>query len=314
MARPSPPDPLTLLVLAHVVESGSFSATAARVGLTKSATSKRIAALESAIGAKLLRRTTRKVVPTAEGLEVYGGAKHMVAAMALAERALDRATSADAGTVRISAPVTFAQMYMAGALASFVDAHPRIHVDLVTDDRFVDVVTGGFDLVIRIGRLPEGAYSVRRLASSPLVVCGSPGYLRQRGTPRTPKDLATHACLRYSLVSAGSEWSFRGASAPISGGLSISDGTVLREAAKAGAGLVRLPAFMVAKELASGELVTVLDDHRPRDFGIHAVHADGASLAPRVRALLEHLATTFEDPPWAPTGARRRAARARSPR
>ncbi|MBS2015484.1 MAG: LysR family transcriptional regulator [Deltaproteobacteria bacterium] len=311
MSRPSPPDPVSLLVLAHVVDTGSFSAAAARVGLTKSATSKRIAALESALGAKLLRRTTRKVVPTAEGLAVYEGARHVASAMTLAEQALDRATSVDAGTVRLSAPVTFAQMYLASALAGFLEAHPRIHVDLVTDDRFVDVVTGGFDLVIRIGRLPEGAYSVRRLASTPLVVCGSPEYLRRRGVPRGPKDLAEHACLRYSLLSAGNEWSFRGVAAPVSGGLSVSDGTVLREAAKAGIGLVRLPAFMVARELASGELVTVLDDHRPRDFGIHAVHADGAALAPRVRALVEHLAATFEHPPWAPAEARRRGGRSR---
>ncbi len=293
-----PADPTTLLLFAAIVRTGSFSAGARAIGVVKSSASKRIAALESHLGVKLLRRTTRKVVPTSEGLSVYEGAKRVAEAFAAAERVLDRAASGDVGTIRMSAPVTLAQMFLAPILKSFLDAHPDVTIDLVTDDRFVDVVTGGYDLVIRVGRLPDGDYTARKLATARVVVCASPAYLAQAGTPTSPAALAGHNCLRYGLVAAESEWRLRGVTAPASGNLLVSDGTVLREAALAGLGLAVLPSFMVGAELASGRLVEVLEGWRRGEFGLYAVHADGAKLARRVRRLVEHLVRVFASPRW----------------
>jgi len=291
-------DPTTLLLLAAIIRTGSFSAGARAIGLVKSSASKRIAALEGHLGVKLLRRTTRKVVPTSEGLRVYEGAKRVAEAFAAAERMLDRAASGDVGAIRMSAPVTLAQMFLAPILKSFLDADPEVTIDLVADDRFVDVVTGGYDLVIRVGRLPDGGYTARKLATARVVVCASPAYLARAGTPTSPAALAGHNCLRYGLVAAESEWRFRGVTAPASGNLLVSDGTVLREAALAGLGIAVLPSFMVGAELASGRLVEVLEGRRRGEFGLYAVHADGAKLARRVRRLVEHLVRAFASPRW----------------
>ena len=291
-------DPMTLLLFAAIVRTGSFSAGARSMGLVKSSASKRVAALEDHLGVKLLRRTTRKVVPTSEGLHVYEAARRVAEAFATAEHTLDRAASGDVGTIRMSAPVTLAHMFLAPMLTSFLDAHPEVTVDLVTDDRFVDVVTGGYDLVIRVGRLPDGDYIARKLATARVVVCASPAYLERAGTPASPSDLAEHNCLRYGLIAAESEWRFRGVTAPASGNLLVSDGTVLREATLAGLGLAVLPSFMVAVELASGRLVEVLARRRRGEFGLYAVHADGAKLARRVRRLVDHLVAAFASPRW----------------
>jgi DNA-binding transcriptional LysR family regulator len=291
-------DPTTLLLFAAIVRTGSFSAAARSMGVVKSSVSKRITALESGLGVKLLRRTTRKVVPTSEGLRVYEGAALLSEAFTAAERALDRAASGDTGVIRMSAPVTLSQMFLAPLLKSFLDASPGITIDLVTEDRFVDVVTGGFDLVVRVGRLPDGDYTARKLATSRNVVCGSPEYLARAGTPKTPADLAVHNCLRYGLMAAETEWRFRGVGSSASGNLVVSDGTVLREAALAGMGLAVLPTFMVAEELATRRLVAVLEGARRGEFGLYAVHADGPKLAQRVRRLVDHLARAFASPRW----------------
>ena len=177
------PDALTMTVFTEVVRQGSFTAASRRLGIAKSAASKRVAALESSMGVKLLRRTTRKVVPTREGLTVFHATSRVVDAIADARVALDRTAASVGGAIRVSAPVTFSQMYLAPALARFTRSSPGVTVDLVTDDRFVDVVTGGFDLVVRIGRLGDGGYTARKLARTGVVICASPEYLARAGTP-----------------------------------------------------------------------------------------------------------------------------------
>jgi DNA-binding transcriptional LysR family regulator len=294
-------DPVTLLAFAAIVRTGSFSAAAREVGLVKSSVSKRLSALEASLGVKLLRRTTRKVVPTGEGLRVYESAARVALACEEAGRALASAAADDAGTIRISAPVTFAHMFLADMLQSFLQANPKIKVELTTDDRFVDVVTGGFDLVLRIGHLPQGDYSARKLAEGRFVICASPAYLHAHGAPQRPSDLAQHNCLRYSLIDVSSEWQFRSripGPTRIEGNLAVSDGTVLRQAALAGIGLAVLPSFVVAKELENKSLVEVLGGLDRDKFGIYAVHADGSKLVQRVRKLVDHLVTEFRGPRW----------------
>ena len=290
------PDALTMTVFTEVVRQGSFTAASRRLGIAKSAASKRVAALESSMGVKLLRRTTRKVVPTREGLTVFHATSRVVDAIADARVALDRTAASVGGAIRVSAPVTFSQMYLAPALARFTRSSPGVTVDLVTDDRFVDVVTGGFDLVVRIGRLGDGGYTARKLARTGVVICASPEYLARAGTPETIADLARFNCLRYNLVE--DEWRLRAGAHGATGNFLASDGTVIREAAVAGLGLALLPAFMVAPLLTSGALVQVLEGHPGVSLDIHAVYADGAKLARRTRRLLEHLIAELRDPPW----------------
>ncbi|WP_394823681.1 LysR family transcriptional regulator [Pendulispora albinea] len=298
----------SLALFARVVHLRSFSAAAREAGIAKSAVSRRIAQLEELLGVRLLQRSTRAIAVTEEGLRVYEQCAALVAAAAAAEEVAGGAKGDVRGTLRVNAPVTFAQMYLARTLAEFLAKHPGLEVHLSTEDRIVDMVEGGFDIVIRIGRLANSTLVARKLASDRLVVCASPAYLRAHGEPSTPQDLASHECLHYGLVARADEWRFRGPQGPLAiptrGRFVATNGTVLREAALAGAGLVVLPLFMVAREVAAGELRLVLEGTRRAAIGIYAVTVHRTHAPPKVRAFLDFAAKYFEGYDWTTKGAR----------
>jgi DNA-binding transcriptional LysR family regulator len=292
----------SLALFSRVVQLRSFSAAAREAGIAKSAVSRRIARLEDALGVRLLTRSTRSVTPTAEGLRVHAYASEMVAAAASATGEAGAEEGPMRGLVRVNAPVTFTQLYLAGAVAEFLTKEEAIEVDLQCDDRMVDVVEGGFDLVIRIGRLADSSLVARRIARDRLVVCASPAYLAAHGTPRSTLELSAHECLHYSLVPRAAEWRFRAAmgaaSLPTHGRFSTSNGTVLARAAMAGLGLAVLPSFMVAADVREGRLVLVLEGQRRAEIGVYAVTATRRHVPARVRRLVEHLARTFGRMTW----------------
>jgi DNA-binding transcriptional LysR family regulator len=292
----------SLALFARVVHHRSFSAAAREAGIAKSAVSRRIAELEKSLGVSLLRRSTRSLSVTDEGLRVYEHCANLLAAATAAEEAAQATSGAVRGVLRVNGPVTFSQMYLARAIALFLHRHPDVEVHLTTEDRFVDVVEGGFDVVVRIGRLADSALLARKLATDRLVVCASPAYLSERGTPSSPADLVHHECLHYALVPRGAEWRFRGAngaiSVPTRGRLSSTDGTTLREAALAGTGLVVLPSFMVARDIAAGRLALVLEGARRAAIGVYAVTAHRTQAAPRTRAFVDFMAKHFGRADW----------------
>ncbi|WP_373048758.1 LysR family transcriptional regulator [Vulgatibacter sp.] len=291
----------SMVLFAHVVRSRSFTEAARREGVTKSSVSRRIAQLEETLGVKLLRRTTRKLDLTEEGMHFYEHCALVLDQVDAAAESVVGASEELKGPIRISAPVTLSQLHLGRAIAGFLIEHPAIEVHLTADDRLVDVVEGGFDVVVRIGRLAASSLVARRLAADRLVVCGAPSYFERNGVPETPGDLLHHNCLHYANVPLSGEWRFRGESGPevvpVRGTLTSSDGTVLREAAIAGLGLVVVPRFMVAAELEAGSLVQVLSRWRRGAIGVFAVTAPGRQLPQRTRALLEALARHFAAAP-----------------
>ncbi|MDI3284089.1 LysR family transcriptional regulator [Polyangium sp. 15x6] len=288
----------SMALFARVVQARSFTAAAAQSGIAKSAVSRRIAGLEQRLGVELLRRSTRKLALTDEGLRFYEHCKKILEAASAAEDAVSAASEVIRGKIRISAPVTFSRMYLVQALAAFLREHPEVEIDLVLDDRFVDVIEGGFDLILRIGRLKDASFVARRIATDRIVVVAAPSYLERAGIPQTPEDLVNHNCLRYTLVPASGEWRFRGDAIPVHGNLDVNDGATLVQAAIAGLGLTVVPMFMVASDVAAGRLVLVLEEHRRGEIGIHAVTAQGKGLPRRTRALLDFLSKWFEDRCW----------------
>ena len=285
----------SLALFARVVHHRSFSAAAREAGLAKSAVSRRIAGLERVLGVRLLHRTTRTLSLTEEGGRIHEHARALVAAADGAQEVAGLATGAVRGTLRLNATVAFSQLYLARAVTEFLALHPEVEVHLSTDDRLVDVVEGGFDVVFRIGRLTDSSLVARRLVTDRLVVCASPAYLARAGTPRVPEDLLQHACLHYALVPRAAEWRFRrgGRTLDVStrGPLSCTDGLTLREAVLAGAGLAAVPSMLVAEDVAAGRLQLVLEGTRRAEFGIHALTAHRRQTPPRVRALLDFLVT-----------------------
>ena len=287
----------SLALFARVVHHRSFSAAAREAGLAKSAVSRRIAELEQALGVRLLHRTTRTLSLTEEGVRVHEHARALVTAADSAQQVAGLATGAVRGTLRLNATVAFAQLYLAAALTEFLALHPEVEVHLSTDNRMVDVVEGGFDVVFRTGRLTDSSLVARRLATDRLVICGTPAYLARAGIPQSPADLVQHACLHYTLVPRTGEWGFRrgGRNVEVStrGPFSSDDGLALRQALLAGAGLASVPSMLVAEDVAAGRLQLVLEGTRRVEFGVHALTAHRAHAPPRVRALLDFLVKHF---------------------
>lgn len=298
MADPLFEDLQSLLCFARVVETGSFTKAAQALGLSKSVVSTRVAWLEDRVGEPLLLRTTRRVTVTTAGARIYPHARGMAEAGALATSG---ATSV-AGTIRVSAPVTLSQMWLAAPLRDFLAARPDARVELLLNDRLVDLVEERIDLAIRITKLKASALIARRLASTPIDICAAPAYLARHGRPARPEDLTRHNCLRYALLRPDHEWRLYGERGRIElavqSNLETTSGTMLREAAIAGVGLAILPRFMIVDALRTGQLERVLEAFAPPPMGIYAVRAGRRAAPPLVTELVQVLERAFRKQAW----------------
>lgn len=294
-----------IAVFTRVVEARSFSRAAAQIGLSKSAVSKHVRRLEDRLGARLLNRTTRSLSMTAIGAAYYERCARVMAEVEAAERAVTALHHEPRGTLKINAPVTFGIMHLAPLLPDFLDRCPNVRLDLSLNDRFVDLIAEGYDVVVRIGWLPDSSLIARKLAPSRHVVCAAPAYLDAHGTPKVPTDLADHNCLTYSNLDRPELWRFTGPgdgskkhAVKLSGSLTVNNGDILRAAARAGVGIVRLPTFMVGADLKSGRLRPVLSNYRVADTAIYAVYPENRHLSPLVRAFVDHLVDRLGPAPY----------------
>lgn len=294
-----------MAVFARVVDDGGFSAAARRLGLSKSAVSKQVAALEDRLGARLLNRTTRRMSLTEAGAALIARCRRVLAEAEAAADAVGVLQGAPAGVLRVAAPMTFGTMHLAPAIPAFLERHPAVSVDLSLNDRMVDLVEEGFDVALRIARLANSSLMARKLAPMRRVMAASPDYLARRGVPVGLADLAGHDCLSYSYIVAGDEWRFTGPdgeqSVQPSGRLRANNGEVLREAALAGSGIAVLPTFIAGPDLAAGRLVQVLPDYDNRSSAVYAVWPSGRHPSPKLRAFIDFLAERFGPRPyWEP--------------
>jgi DNA-binding transcriptional LysR family regulator len=199
--------------------------------------------------------------------------------------------------------MSFGFLHLAPALPDFLARHPEVELDLTLNDRYVDLVDEGFDLAIRIGRLPDSTLVARKLAPMRPVVCASPRYLNQHGIPAGPADLRQHQCLCYNTNALTGEWRFvagdgQSIMVQIKGRLSANNGDALRIAALQGLGFVYLPSFIIGGDLQAGTLVSVLSDFMPQDAGIYAVYPHSRHLLPKVWAYMDFLAERFGPRPY----------------
>ncbi|MCK6454827.1 MAG: LysR family transcriptional regulator [Alphaproteobacteria bacterium] len=292
-----------LLVFAAVVEAGSLSAAARRLGLSKAAVSDRLRRLEAALGARLLHRTTRRLSLTAAGEACHAHSQRMAAEAEAAMRAAGALHAEPRGTLRVAAPTTFAPLHIVPALPAFRARYQQVSVELSVATHAIDLVAEGFDLAIRIGRLPDSRLVARRLAVQRLVVCGAPGYLERRGAPATPGGLERHDALEFTPLGWRAAWHMTGPDGgsrrvAIRPALRSDAGEALLAAAIGGMGLAFLPNWMVAPALAAGALVQVLPAWSSRPVPIQAVHAGGRELAARTRLFLDHLALHLARAGW----------------
>lgn len=275
-----------------VAETRSFSASARRLRLTTAGVSKAVIRLETRLGVRLFTRTTRRVVPTAEGEEFYVRACDVLDRLAEAEAEVGSGVRALAGEVRIAAPVLIGQQVLAPILADFRRSHPDIVLDVRLSDAFADLVGGGVDLALRFGELEDSGLVARRLASTRFVTCASPDYLARHGTPATADDLSGHPCVTYVVQGSGRPfpWRFAGGVTFAPGrAVLVGDGGANRAFAITGSGLIQEIDVAVRPDLRSGALVEVLADQSASGPPLSLLQPAGRFVPRRVRAVADRL-------------------------
>jgi DNA-binding transcriptional LysR family regulator len=301
----APDDILSMVFFARVVEAGSFTGAAAKLGVSKSSVSERISHLEERLRVRLLHRTTRKLALTQEGLVLFERCARVVAAADEAAVAAEGAGDTPRGLLRVNAPVVFAQEYLAAPMAAYLERYPHVRIELGMNDRLIDLVDEGVDVAVRItARLRGAGLIARKLASDRTVLCAAPAYLVRKGTPLSPQDLVHHDCLLYSLLKVTEEWRFRARGSketftvPIEGRFSAASGAMVRQAALTGMGLAVLPTFMVAADIAAGRLRPVVDTFQGVELGIFAVYPQARRPPGKVRAFVDTLVSHFRTRRW----------------
>lgn len=285
-----------------VVNEGSFVRAADSLNLSKTAVSRLVSDLEARLGSRLLQRTTRKLSLTPEGEVFLERCKELLDGVEEAEAELHAHTGEVIGQLRINVPVSFGWMHLAPLWPLFMDQHPKVTLDVSLADRLVDLVDEGYDLAVRIARLPSSSLVSRQLASTRMVLCASPTYLERHGTPAHPSEIAGHSVIAYALLASGDQWEFKGPDGTVHvkvhPRMRTNSGDTCCAAAVGHHGIVLQPSFMVAPHLASGALVEVLPEYRSIELGICALYPSRKHLTPKVRALIDFLVESFRTPAW----------------
>lgn len=288
------PDFEAWAVFAAVVEHRSFSAAADALAVSKATVSKAITRLEGRLGTTLFHRTSRRLTLTDSGRSLAEHAQRILSEGQAAEEAAFESASAPAGLVRVAAPLTFGIQAVAPVLADFMSLYPGIKVELRLSDAFVDIVGEGIDIALRIAELPDSSLRARRLGPMVMHIVGAPSYFDKAGRPRHPADLAHHACFVYTNTANPDVWRFRKAGGEeatvrVDGPIRTDSGDAMIPALLAGLGVARLPDFLIAGELARGDLEEVLVDWSGSAAALHLLTPPGTLRPARVEALIDFL-------------------------
>ncbi|HBF29487.1 LysR family transcriptional regulator [Rhizobium sp.] len=287
-------------VFSRVIALGSMSLAAREMGLSPAVVSKRIKRLEESLGTRLLQRTTRQISLTEAGQGYYERVIAVLAGLEEAEAFAAGRASHVSGSLKISAPTSFGRMHIAPHLKDFMRAHPQLTVHLMLSDEFTDIVGGGFDLAIRINDPADSSLVARKLATVRRVLCASPDYIAEFGTPQTLEDLKQHHCLP---AHNNESWRLVGPQGPIShrpdGLLMTNSSEVIREVVLSGLGIALRSTWDIGPELKSGKLVQVLPDFEgSRNLSLSAVYPSRQFLPAKIRLFIDYLAALYGPTPY----------------
>ncbi len=290
-------------VFTAVVDAGTFVGASDELAMSKAAVSRYVSDLEHRLGVRLLHRTTRKLSLTEEGTVFLARCREILASIEASEAELSTRSESASGLLKISVPVSFGIQHLAPLWSEFLAAQPGVSLDVQLADRVIDLVDEGFDVAVRIAKLPDSSLVSRKLASTRLVLCASPGYLKQHGVPAHPSELAGHDLLGYSLLAMGDQWQFEGPTGTVTVKVRpriwTNNGDTCVAAALRDSGIQLQPTFLIARALESGDLVQVLPDYRSLELGIYAVYPTRKFLLPKVRVLVDFLAEKLRAADWA---------------
>lgn len=283
-----------------VVDQGAFTDAAKRLGVSKSAVSKHVSSLEERLGARLLNRTTRRVSPTEIGLAYYDRARRVLNDAGEADSLVSAMQSEPSGLLRVSVATDFGVKHLSPILGEFLQDFQEITVNMVLNNRYVELISEGFDLAVRIGELEDSTLRARKLAETTMCIVGSPAYFARYGRPQKIDDLNQHKLLHYSTQSSNSVWKLTAPSGEkrqvrTGGWLTVNDGQSLLNAARSGLGLAYLPSYLYADSLRSGLVEAAMPELPKETQGIYAVYPPGRFTQPKVRAFIDFLVGAFGD-------------------
>lgn len=290
-----------MVIFVKVVEAGNFTAAAGNLGLPKSTVSRKIGQLETRLGARLLQRTTRRVRTTELGALYYDRCARLVAEAEEAERAISQCQEQPRGLLRITLPVDIGISIMPAITGEFMQQYPEIELQVDVSDRVVDLVGEGFDMAIRAGMLEDSTLVAHRLYTDRMLVCATPAYFEQRGLPEEPEELKQHNCVLFTAQRSSEVLKFHGphgnVAVEIRGRLGINNLNAIRRACLTGTVVGLLPEILCQDLIASGQLVSVLNEWRVREGGIYAVYPSPRHLTPKVRSMINFLDHHFSNLP-----------------
>jgi len=290
-----------ILVFAKVVQAGSFVRAARQLDMPKSTVSRKVVELEARLGARLLERTTRTLRLTDTGRAYFVHAERILLELEAAEAAVGQLQEAPRGALRISAPLNFLQL---GAISErFLMRYPEVQLEIVCNDRIVDLIAEGFDVAVRVGKLADSTLIARPLATMRNVLVASPGLLERLGSPGSPEQLPRWPCIAFGGAAERASWELLSASGKttsvrISPRFIVNEFDVLGGAAVSGLGIALLPENRCVDDVRAGRLRRVLPQWSSIERPLQAVYPGGRHLSPKLAAFLAHLAESFSPPPW----------------
>lgn len=284
-------------VFVGVINTGSFTAAARALGHSTSYVSKEVSRLEKRLGSRLLNRTTRTISLTDAGRAYYERCNQIVIDAENAERSINQLQDKPRGLLRINAPASFGSKYLLDVLPRFMHRYPEVKLEVEFNDRLIDVVAEGYDVVIRVGEIKDTNLVARKFTSSKIVVVASPDYLKRMGCPKTVEELAHHDCIAYSLLPTPALWDFYkdGVRSSVTvDPRAMCNGAVIEvEMAKQGIGITRLPLFTCQQEVESGDLQIILEDYEQMQLDVFAVYPHRQYLTAKVRAFVDFVVEAF---------------------
>lgn len=290
---------LEMRTFVAVVDAGSFVGGAEILEMSKPAVSRYINDLETRLNVRLLHRTTRKLSLTEEGEIFYLRCQQVLSDIDAAEAEVSSRSGEASGLIKINVPVSFGIMHLAPLWGEFQAKHPKVFLDITLADRQVDLIEEGYDMAIRIARLPSSSLVCRKLSSTRIVLCASPEYLREAGMPSHPSELIHHRLMSYSLWGEGDEWAFDGPEGRVvvkaNPSIRTNNGDTCRAAALQHQGFILQPSFLIGDDLRSGKLIEVLPEYRSIELGIYAIYPSRKQLPAKVRLMIDFLIDAFQN-------------------
>ena len=285
--------------LLAVAAAGSLSAAARRTGIPLATVSRKISDLESHLKTKLLHRTNRRLEPTDAGLAYIESCRRILDDIEEAERTASGEYRTPRGALSLAAPIVFGRLHVLPTVAAFLTAFPDIDIRLCLADRLTDLIEEHIDNALRIGALPDSSLYATRIGALRRTICASPAYFDRAGIPRTPADLANHACITFEGLMSPTEWTLGSGktqiTVPIRSRLTVTTAEAAVDAASAGLGITRILSYQAAREIRNGSLIVALQDYEPEPWPVHLLYLGGRMLPLKVRAFLDFATPRLRD-------------------